>query len=83
MDLTKPCFDAVAGVSLVLFDYAYFLAVQHPEALIVILCVLRRCSVLVGFFVGAIIFKETNKRKKSWVLLRIMIGVLLIVLSER
>ena len=71
------------GALLVLSDYIYFLAVEHPEALIVILSVLRRCSVLVGFVVGAVIFKEVNKRKKSWVLLGIMIGVLLIVLSER
>ena len=71
------------GILLVLSDGVYFMAVAHPEALIVILSVLRRCSVLVGFFVGAFLFKEVNKRKKSWVLLGIMIGVLLIILSER
>jgi transporter family protein len=71
------------GILLVLSDFVYFKAVADPEALIVILSVLRRCSVLVGFFVGAVIFKEVNKRKKSWVLLGIMIGVLLIILSER
>jgi transporter family protein len=69
------------GVLLVLSDYIYFKAVEYPEALIVILSVLRRCSVLVGFFAGAVIFKEVNKRKKAWVLLGIMIGVLLIILS--
>lgn len=71
------------GILLVLSDFVYFKAVEDPDALIVILSVLRRCSVLVGFFVGAVIFKEVNKRKKSWVLLGIMIGVLLIILSER
>ncbi|MEI6891271.1 MAG: EamA family transporter [Pontiella sp.] len=71
------------GLLLVFSDYIYFRAVEHPEALIVILSVLRRCSVLVGFFVGAVLFKEVNKRKKSWVLLGIMIGVLLIIFSER
>ncbi len=69
------------GLLLVLSDFAYFKALAQPEALIVILSVLRRCSVLVGFFVGAVLFKEVNKRKKSWVLLGIMIGVLLIILS--
>ena len=69
------------GVLLILSDYIYFLAVQHPEALIVILSVLRRCSVLIGFFVGAVIFKEVNKQKKAWVLAGIMVGVLLIILS--
>jgi hypothetical protein len=62
-------------------DWVYFKALAHPEALIVILSVLRRCSVLVGLFVGGILFKDVNKRKKSWVLLGIMIGVLLIILA--
>ncbi|MDZ8119518.1 EamA family transporter [Pontiella agarivorans] len=69
------------GILLVLSDWVYFMAVENPEALIVILSVLRRCSVLVGFFVGALIFKEVNKRKKSWVLAGIMVGVLLIILA--
>ena len=71
------------GILLVLSDYIYFKAVADPEALIVILSVLRRCSVLVGFFVGAVIFKEVNKRKKAGVLLGIMVGVLLIIFSGR
>jgi transporter family protein len=69
------------GILLVFSDWVYFVAVGDPEALIVILSVLRRCSVLVGFFVGAVIFKEVNKRKKAWVLLGIMVGVLLIILA--
>ncbi|QBG47590.1 permease [Verrucomicrobia bacterium S94] len=71
------------GILLVLSDWVYFCAVKNPEALIVILSVLRRCSVLVGFFVGALLFKEVNRRKKSWVLLGIMIGVLLIILADQ
>ncbi len=71
------------GLLLTLSDFVYFLAVDDPDALIVILSVLRRCSVLVSFFAGAVLFKEVNKRKKSLVLLGIMIGVLLILLSDR
>ena len=74
---TVPCI----GAMLVLSDVVYFKALANPEALVVVLSVLRRCSVLVGFFVGAFLFKETNIRKKSWVLLAILIGVVLIVLS--
>ena len=69
------------GFLLVLSDVVYLMALTYPEAMIVILSVLRRCSVLVGFFVGAVVFKEVNKRKKAWVLLGIMIGVLLIILA--
>jgi transporter family protein len=76
---TVPCI----GVLLVLSDFIYFKAVGDPEALIVILSVLRRCSVLVGFCIGAVIFKEVNKRKKAWVLAGILVGVLLIILSDR
>ncbi|MDF7798358.1 EamA family transporter [Pontiellaceae bacterium B1224] len=71
------------GTFLVCADFAYFMAVAEPEALIVVLSVLRRCSVLISFFVGAFLFREVNKRKKAWVLAGIMIGVLLIILSER
>lgn len=70
------------GVLLVLSDLVYFQALTDPDALIVVLSVLRRCSVLIGFVFGAVIFKEVNKRKKAWVLLGIMLGVLLIILSS-
>ncbi|VGO20625.1 EamA family transporter [Pontiella sulfatireligans] len=71
------------GIFLTIADFVYFIGITDPDALIVILSVLRRCSVLVAFFVGAVLFKEVNKRKKAWVLVGIMIGVLLIVLSGR
>lgn len=70
------------GTLLVLSDFVYFRALVDPEALVVILSVLRRCSVLVAFVAGAILFKEVNKRKKGVVLIGILIGVILIVLSR-
>ncbi len=69
------------GILLYVADFAYFFAVAYPDALIIILSILRRCSVVVSFLAGAFLFKEVNKRKKAWVLLGILIGVLLIVLS--
>jgi transporter family protein len=71
------------GILLFISDYSYFVAVAHPDALIIILSILRRCSVLVAFVGGAILFKEVNKRKKAWVLLGILLGVVLIVLSGK
>lgn len=71
------------GILLFIADFAYFIALTDAVALIVILSILRRCSVLVSFFAGAFLFKEVNKRKKAWVLLGILVGVLLIVLSGR
>lgn len=69
------------GILLVLSDAVYFRALQDPEALIVILSLLRRSCVLISFSAGAFLFKEVNKRKKGWVLLAILTGVLLILLS--
>jgi drug/metabolite transporter (DMT)-like permease len=69
------------GILLFIADFVYFIAVADPSALIIILSILRRCSVLVSFFAGAFLFKEANKRKKAWVLVGILAGVLLILLS--
>ena len=69
------------GILLFIADFVYFFALTDPAALIIILSILRRCSVLVSFFAGAFLFKEVNKRKKAWVLTGILAGVLLIVLS--
>lgn len=69
------------GVLLYLADYVYFKALSDPGALIVILSILRRCSVVISFVAGAFLFKEVNKRKKAWVLLGILAGVVLIVLA--
>jgi transporter family protein len=69
------------GIFLAIADFVYFVGVADPDALIVILSVLRRCSVLISFFAGALLFREVNKRKKAVVLTGILIGVLLIILS--
>ncbi len=69
------------GILLAIADFVYFIGMTDPEALIVIMSVLRRCSVLVSFCIGAVVFKERNKRKKAWVLLGILAGVLLIILA--
>ena len=69
------------GLFLAIADFVYFIGITDPDALIVVLSVLRRSSVLVSFFAGAVLFKEANKRKKAWVLLGILIGVLLIILA--
>jgi drug/metabolite transporter (DMT)-like permease len=69
------------GILLAFADCAYFLAVGDSDALVVILSVLRRSNVLISFCVGAVLFKEVNKRKKGWILFGILIGVILIILA--
>ena len=69
------------GLLLVTADFAYFNAVRDPDALIVVLSILRRSSVVVSFLAGCFIFKDINRRKKAWALAGVLAGVLLIVLS--
>jgi drug/metabolite transporter (DMT)-like permease len=69
------------GLFLVASDFAYFNSVHDPAALIVVLSILRRSSVVVSFIVGCLIFKDMNRRKKAWALAGVLAGVILIVLA--
>ena len=69
------------GLLLVVADFAYFNAVKNPDALIVILSLLRRSSVVVSFAVGAFLFGDVNRRGKAWALAGVLAGVVLIVLA--
>lgn len=69
------------GLLLITADFVYFNAVRDPDALIVVLSILRRSSVLVSFLAGCFLFKDVNRRKKAWALAGVLVGVLLIVLS--
>ena len=69
------------GLLLTASDFVYFNAVRDPDALIAILSLLRRSSVVVSFAVGVFIFGDVNRRYKAWALAGVLAGVLLIVLS--
>lgn len=69
------------GLLLVAADFVYFNAVKNPAALIVILSLLRRSSVVVSFAVGAAVFGDVNRRGKAWALAGVLTGVVLIVLA--
>lgn len=70
------------GIVLSLADFLYFYALSNPDALIGIVSVFRRGSVLFSFSAGAIIFKEGNIRSKALALAGILIGGLLLVLGS-
>lgn len=70
------------GVLLTIADFAYFYALTDDDALITILSVLRRTSVIISFAIGSIIFKEVNLKRKAIALLGIIVGVLIIVLGS-
>jgi transporter family protein len=69
------------GLFLVASDFTYFNAVHDSSALIVVLSILRRSSVVVSFIAGCILFKEVNRRRKAWALAGVLAGVILIVLA--
>ncbi|MFY0624887.1 MAG: DMT family transporter [Reichenbachiella sp.] len=70
------------GVVLVLGDFAYFYALTFEDSLVSILSLLRRSSVIISFGIGAILFKEKNKKRKAVILLGIIAGIYLIMLGS-
>lgn len=69
------------GITLSVADFFYFYALSFPDALIGVVSVIRRSSVIIAFTFGAIIFKEGNIKSKAVALVGILIGVVLLVLG--
>jgi transporter family protein len=70
------------AIVLSLADFLYFYALSDPDALIGIVSVFRRGSVVISFTLGAAFFKEGNIRSKAFALIGILIGALLMVLGS-
>jgi uncharacterized membrane protein len=71
------------GVLLAASDFVYFRAVAEPGAMISLISVVRRSSVVVAFLVGTTIFHEKNRRIKAISVAGILLGIVLITLSKR
>lgn len=69
------------GLTLVVADYLYFYALDFPDSLISVVSVLRRGSVLISFFFGAIVFKEKNVGRKALFLAGILTGIVILFLG--
>jgi transporter family protein len=67
------------GITLTIADFCYFYALTDESSLIAIVSSLRRTSVLVTFFLGALLFKEKNIARKLLLLIGMLLGVLIIV----
>lgn len=61
-------------------DYYYFLALSQPDAMIVIISPLRRCSIVIPFLFGVVSLKEKNWRQKLPCILILLAGVFMICL---
>ncbi|MCF0224456.1 MAG: DMT family transporter [Fibrobacter sp.] len=72
----------LVAILLIVADRCYFLAVSHPEALISLITVFRRSSVLIGFVAGLILLKEKKSALKWVSLLGIILGLCMIALGK-
>lgn len=63
-------------------DMAYFYALSQPDALISVVSMVRRSSVVVSFAFGAMLFREKNLRAKAFDLFLILLGMLCIALGS-
>ena len=60
-------------------DMLYFFALKQEGALLSVISLMRRCSVVVTFVLGAIVFKEKKIKEKSLDLAILMAGMLLLL----
>ena len=63
-------------------DALYFFSLKDPDALLSVISMIRRSSVIVTFVGGAILFKETNLRSKAAALAVLLAGMALIVFGS-
>lgn len=63
-------------------DALYFFALKQPDALLSVISVMRRASVLITFVCGALFFKEGNLRAKAFNMLLMAAGVALLLLGS-
>ena len=64
-------------------DALYFFSLKEPGALLSVISVIRRGSVIVTFIFGAIVFKEGNIKEKGINMLLMAAGVILLLLGSQ
>lgn len=65
-----------------LADFVYFYALSLPGALISVVSMIRRGSVLVSFTIGAFVFREKNLRSKAIDLALVLLSMLFLYLGS-
>lgn len=64
-------------------DLAYLVALSNEEAMISVVSMVRRSSVVVSFACGALLFKEGNLRAKAWDLVLILVGMVFLYMGTK
>lgn len=75
---------AIIGVSLFLStaDFMYFYSLSLPEAMISIVSMIRRGSVIVSFLCGAMLFHEKNLKAKAVDLALVLLGMIFLYIGS-
>lgn len=63
-------------------DFCYYHALDDPDAMIAVVSMIRRSSVIVTFICGALIFGERNLKAKALDLLLILVGMVLLCIGS-
>lgn len=71
------------SIFLSLADFAYLMALSDGDAMISVVSMIRRGSVVVSFLCGALLFRERNLRSKAIDLAFILVGMLFLWLGSR
>ena len=72
----------VIAVLITVSDCCYFFALKDTGAMLSVISVLRRASILISFILGAVFFKEKKIKEKSAAMLLMLAGVLLLLLKS-
>lgn len=70
------------AVLITLADAAYFFALRQEGAMLSVISMIRRSSVLIPFIFGAIVYKENNIRDKAWDLGILLAGIALLLFAS-
>ena len=75
---------AIIGVSIFLStaDFVYFYSLSLPEAMISIVSMVRRGSVIVSFLCGAMFFREKNLKAKAVDLALVLLGMIFLYIGS-
>jgi drug/metabolite transporter (DMT)-like permease len=75
---------AIIGVSVFLStaDFMYFYSLSLPSAMISIVSMIRRGSVVVSFLFGAMFFREKNLKAKAFDLALVLLGMIFLYIGS-
>lgn len=64
-------------------DFAYFTSLSQDGAMISVVSMIRRGSVIVSFLCGALLFREKNLKNKFFDLLLVLLGLVFLFIGSR